>query len=118
MGDLVSLKLQLYRQTSLALRKNLKLSSKYYGPCLITASIEFVAYKLASPPESKVHPVFHVSLLKKKVGDGVVVQSTLPTTGTDGHFLVQPVVILQMQMVKRKYVVAVKVFMQWSNLPH
>ncbi|KAH0658676.1 hypothetical protein KY285_027214 [Solanum tuberosum] len=31
-GDLVFMKLQPYRQTSLALRKNLKLSSKRYGP--------------------------------------------------------------------------------------
>lgn len=106
-GDLVYLKLQPYRQTSVALRKNLKLSSKYYGPFKVLARIGLVAYKLDLPPNSKVHPVFHVfhvSLLKKKVGSRVVVQSTLPHTSSDGQFLVYPVAILQRQIVKNNNV--------------
>lgn len=116
-GDMVYLKLQPYRQTFLALRKNLKLSSKYYGPYAITARIDVVAYRLALPPESKVHPVFHVSLLKKKKDDRLMVQSTLLSTGSDGQFWVQPVAILQRQMVKRNNTTAVRVLVQWFNLP-
>lgn len=116
-GDWVYLKLQPYRQTSIALRRNLKLSSKYYGPYLIVERIGLLAYKLALPSHSNIHPVFHVSLLKKKVGDRVVIQSELPYTNDDGQFLVKPVAILQRQMVKRNYVAAVRVLVQWSNLP-
>uniref|UniRef100_M1AIM5 Retrotransposon protein n=1 Tax=Solanum tuberosum TaxID=4113 RepID=M1AIM5_SOLTU len=116
-GDTVYLKLQPYRQTSLAMRKNLKLSSKYYGPYLVINRIGLVAYKLALPPSSKVHPVFHVSLLKKKVGSRVVVQSTLPMTNVEGQFLVKPVAILQRQLVQRENSVAIKLLIQWSNLP-
>lgn len=111
-GDLVYLKLQPYRQSSIALGKNLKLSSKYYGPFKILTKI-----KLDLPPESKVHPVFHVSQLKKKVGSMVVVQTILPLTGNDGQFLVQHIAILQRQLVKKNNVAAVKVLLQWSNLP-
>ena len=45
-GDEVYLKLQPYKQTSLALRNNLKLSSRYYGPYIVIARIGKVAYKL------------------------------------------------------------------------
>ena len=66
-GDLVYLKLQTSRQASLALRKNLKLSSKYFGPYKVLAKIGIVAYKRQLSPSAKIHPIFHVSLLKKKV---------------------------------------------------
>ncbi|KAE8668574.1 hypothetical protein F3Y22_tig00112293pilonHSYRG00241 [Hibiscus syriacus] len=57
-GDTVYLKLQPYRQTSLALRKNLKLATKYYGPYKITEKIGEVAYRLDLPDSSRLHPVF------------------------------------------------------------
>ncbi|XP_070002771.1 uncharacterized protein [Nicotiana sylvestris] len=47
-----------------------KLSPRYAGPHRVTQRIGQVAYRLELPPEmSLVHPVFHVSMLKKVVGD-------------------------------------------------
>ncbi|OIS99850.1 hypothetical protein A4A49_62696, partial [Nicotiana attenuata] len=116
-GDMVYLKLQPYRQTSLALRRNLKLSSKYYGHYQILSRVGQVAYKLLMTPTSKVHLVFHVSLLKRKIGSRAVVQSVLPRTSDEGQFLVKPVAILQRQLVQKGNVADVKVLIQWSNLP-
>ncbi|XP_019248846.1 PREDICTED: uncharacterized protein LOC109228122 [Nicotiana attenuata] len=53
-----------------------KLSPRYVGPCKIIQRIGQVAYKLELPLEmSLVHPVFHVSILKKVVGDPTLIVS-------------------------------------------
>lgn len=59
-GDMVFLKIQPYKLKSLAKRVNQKLSPRYYGPYEIERKVGAVAYKLKLPPDSKVHPVFHV----------------------------------------------------------
>lgn len=51
-GDMVFIKLQPYRQTSVALRKNLKLASKFYIPYRVVKKISPVAYELQLPSES------------------------------------------------------------------
>ena len=69
-GDQVFLKLQPYIQTSVAPRANHKLSYKFYRPFPIIAKINEVAYKLQLPPDATVHPVFHVSMLRRALLPG------------------------------------------------
>lgn len=76
-GDWVYLKIQPYRQSSVAIRKAAKLAPKYYGPFMVLKKIGAVSYKLEFPAESKIHPVFHVSLLKKKVSSRHPIQGEL-----------------------------------------
>lgn len=67
-GDPVYLKLQPYIQSSLVKGANHKLSFKYFGPYPVLAKIGSVAYHLQLPENSALHPVFHVSMLKKAIG--------------------------------------------------
>nr|XP_027071578.1 uncharacterized protein LOC113696351 [Coffea arabica] len=48
-GDWVYLKLQPYRQTSVAFRRSLKLSARYYGPYQVEQKVGSVAYRLKLP---------------------------------------------------------------------
>lgn len=44
-GEWVYMKLQLYRQTLVAVKQALKFSAKYYGPCLWCAIITYYGRK-------------------------------------------------------------------------
>jgi len=53
-----------------------------------------VSYKLAMPPESKVHHVFHVSYLKLKLGKHVTPLPTLPPMDDTRQFCFEPIAVL------------------------
>ncbi|XP_071926191.1 uncharacterized protein [Coffea arabica] len=76
--DLVFLKLQPCRQQTIAIRRNLKLAAKFYGPFEVEEKIGEVAYKLKLPPTARIHPMFHMFLLKKRIGSPQQASTTLP----------------------------------------
>jgi hypothetical protein len=46
--------------------------------------------KLDFPPSSRVHPVFHVSFLKKVINNKVLVQTILLEINEEGKIILQP----------------------------
>ena len=115
--DWVFLQLQPYRQQSVAIRRSLKLSAKYFGPFQISAKVGAVAYKLKLPEGARIHPVFHVSLLKKKIGLSQSVDSNLPELDVADQCLLRPEKVLQRRAIMRAAKPVVQYLVKWNNLP-
>jgi len=114
LGDFVYLKLQPYIQQSVMPRANYKLSFRYFGPFKILEKIGTVAYRLQLPPSSSIHPVFHVSQLKRAIGMDTQVSSTLTPTCTQFQI---PQQILQHRMVCHNNQTIPQVLVKWSSWP-
>ena len=49
-----------------------------------------MAYKLEHPASSQVHPIFHVSCLKKVIGENILVQTIFPKLDEEGKIILEP----------------------------
>ena len=76
-NDIVFICQHPYKKSSLKIKGCHKLDPNLYGPYKVLHKIGFVAYKSELPP-SRVHPVFHVSCLKKVIGTNIRAQTILP----------------------------------------
>ena len=116
-GDLVFLKLHPYCQQTVYRRAYQKLASRFYGPYQIEEKVGKVAYKLKLPEGSWIHPVFHVSLLKRRVGETKVTSTELPPLTNDGEIIMEPEAILDTRWVKKGSSFVEESLVQWKKLP-
>ncbi|KAH9648972.1 hypothetical protein KPL70_025802 [Citrus sinensis] len=116
-GDMVYLRLHPYRQSSVFKRAHQKLCSRYFGPYQIIQKVGHVAYKLQLPEGAKVHSTFHVSVLKKAVGDSTMSSTELPPIDDEGVLDLEPRLVLDTRWLKRGGNVIEQSLIQWNNLP-
>ncbi|XBH84925.1 hypothetical protein VPH35_072977 [Triticum aestivum] len=94
-----------------------KLQNKFYGPFVITQRVGKVAYKLQFLDHVKIHPVFHVSQLKKHIGSKSIPSKNLPMVTADGTVKTGPTEVLQVKQVPRQNMPVVQWYIQWEKLP-
>ncbi|XP_015577108.1 uncharacterized protein LOC107261544 [Ricinus communis] len=99
------------------LSKKGKLTHRYMGPLEIIDRIGEVTYKLDLPLNfSHVHPVFHISILRKYISDSShVLQPQYVEVSEDLTYEEQPVMIMHIQVrqLHSKIILMVKVL--WQN---
>jgi hypothetical protein len=74
-----------------------KLKPRFYGPYRILRRIGEVAYELELPEGSKIHNMFHVSCLKKAVGQHITTSTELPPLDEEGQLVLVPEAILEVR---------------------
>ena len=65
------------------------------GPRRVIWKIGEVAYELELPEGSKIHNVFHVSCVKKYIGQKIVISNTLPPLDDQGQLTLIPEKVLK-----------------------
>eukprot|EP00253_Pinus_taeda_P025820 PITA_25820 len=95
--------------------KQQKLSPKFYGPYQLLQCIGEVAYKLALPPTAKIHPVFHVSCLKKVIGNNCRIQTSLPELDEEGSIWLQPEQVLDTRVKQLRDRMIKEVLVKWRD---
>jgi hypothetical protein len=116
-GDLVFLRLQTYRQSSLKRSGAEKLKPRFYGPYRVIKRVGEVAYELELPKGSKIHNVFHVSCLKKALGQQVTTSTDLPPLDEEGQLVLTPKKIVDIRERRLRSRVIREYLVIWRGLP-
>jgi hypothetical protein len=94
-----------------------KLKPRFYGPYRVSRRVGEVAYEIELPPGSKIHNVFHVSCLKKALGQQVAVTEELPPLDEEGQLILIPEDVLEVREKRLRNRSIKEYLIKWKNLP-
>jgi hypothetical protein len=96
-GDLVFLRLQPYKRSSLKKSGVKKLKPRFYGPYRVGRRVGEVAYELKFSEVRNIHNVFHVSCLKKALEQKFTTSAELPPLDEEGKLVLVPEELLEVR---------------------
>ena len=97
-------------------KKNKKISPTYYGMYLVLQKTGTKTYKLELPAASQVHLVFHVSGLKKVIGDKLPSQTILPELDEEGKIILEPEAVKETRTRQLQSRSISEYLIKWKNL--
>ena len=104
-------------QLSLKQQGKNKLAPKFYGPYQIIRKISPIAYELKLPDKSRIHNVFHVSNLKRQLGQHQTTQTTLPALDEAGKLILEPEAIINIRERILHTRMIKEYLIKWKNFP-
>ena len=97
---------------SVATKLNEKLSPRFFGPYPILEKIGPVPYRVELPAHTRIHPVFHVSKLRKTLKPGEREQPLPPVLTEELAWLSTPEAILDSRVSAQ----GVELLVKWQDL--
>jgi hypothetical protein len=94
-----------------------KLKPRFYGPYKLRRKVGAIAYELELPHGSKIHNVFHVSSLKRELGQHIVANEELPRVDDEGQVILIPEDILEVREKRLRNRAIQEYLITWKNLP-
>jgi hypothetical protein len=82
----------------------------------VLQKIGTMAYKLEFPTSSRVHPVFHVSCLKKVIGDKIPIQTIFPELDEEGKIVLEPEAITNTRICQLRNRSISEYLIKWRKL--
>ena len=80
-------------------------------------NIGTMAYKLELPASCQVHLVFHVSCLKKVIGEKLPIQTILPELDEEGKIILEPEAATETRTQQLRNRSISEYLIKWKNLP-
>jgi hypothetical protein len=111
------LRLQAYTQSSLKKSGAENLKPRFYGLYRIIRRVGEVAYELELPYGSQIHNVFHISWLKKAMGQFINILEELPPLDEEGQLELVLEEVLEFQERRLRRRVIRECLIRWRGLP-
>ena len=75
-----------------------------------------MSYKLESLPSTCIHPIFHVSCLKKIIGDKIPGQTILPENNEEEKIILELEAVLETWINQLRNRAIIEYLIKWKNL--